>query len=72
MYKLSLNRILIIIAVCLVGIFFAVPNFVPDKTQLPKWWQPVNLGLDLQGGSSLLLQVKMDDVLRDKMSTLIL
>ena len=69
MYKLSLNRILIIIAICLVGIFFAVPNFVPDKTKLPKWWQPVNLGLDLQGGSSLLLQVKMDDVLRDKMST---
>ncbi|MBR1825828.1 MAG: protein translocase subunit SecD [Alphaproteobacteria bacterium] len=70
MYKLSLNRILIIIAVCLVGIFFAVPNFVSKDTKLPKWWQPVNLGLDLQGGSSLLLQVKMDDVLRDKMSTL--
>ena len=70
MYKLSLNRILIIIAICLVGIFFAIPNFVQDKTKLPKWWQPVNLGLDLQGGSSLLLQVKMDDVLRDRMSTL--
>ncbi len=70
MYKLSLNRILIIIAICLVGIFFAIPNFTPDKTKLPKWWQPVNLGLDLQGGSSLLLQVKMDDVLRDRMATL--
>ena len=70
MYKLSLERILIIIAVCLVGIFFAVPNVLTDKTNLPKWWQPVNLGLDLQGGSSLLLQVKMDDVLRDKMATL--
>lgn len=70
MYKLSLERILIIIAVCLVGVFFAVPNVLTDKTVLPKWWQPVNLGLDLQGGSSLLLQVKMDDVLRDKMSTL--
>ena len=70
MYKLSLQRILIIIAICLTGVFFAVPNIVPDKTNLPKWWQPVNLGLDLQGGSSLLLQVKMDDVLKDKMSTL--
>ena len=70
MYKLSLQRILIIIGICLVGIFFAVPNVVSDKTNLPKWWQPVNLGLDLQGGSSLLLQVKMDDVLKDKMSTL--
>lgn len=70
MYKLSLKRILIIVAICLTGIFFAIPNVVSDKTDLPKWWQPVNLGLDLQGGSSLLLQVKMDDVLRDKMSTL--
>lgn len=70
MYKLSLQRILIIIAICLVGVFFAVPNVVSDKTKLPKWWQPVNLGLDLQGGSSLLLQVKMDDVLKEKMATL--
>lgn len=70
MYKLSLQRILLIIAVCLVGVFFAVPNVISDKTNLPKWWQPVNLGLDLQGGSSLLLQVKMDDVLKDKMATL--
>lgn len=70
MYKLSLQKILIIIAVCLAGVFFAIPNVVQDKTKLPKWWQPINLGLDLQGGSSLLLQVKMDDVMKDKMSTL--
>ena len=70
MYKLSLQKILIIVAVCLAGVFFAIPNLMQDKTNLPKWWQPVNLGLDLQGGSSLLLQVKMDDVLKDKMSTL--
>lgn len=70
MYKLSLQRILIIVAICLVGIFFAIPNVVPNKNTLPKWWQPINLGLDLQGGSSLLLQVKMDDVLKEKMSTL--
>lgn len=70
MYKLSLQKILIIVAVCLAGVFFAIPNLIQDKTNLPKWWQPVNLGLDLQGGSSLLLQVKMDDVLKDKMSTL--
>ena len=54
MYKLSLQRILIIIGICLVGVFFAIPNMLPNQ----------------QGGSSLLLQVKMDDVLKDKMSTL--
>jgi len=70
MYKLSLQKVLIIVAICLVGVFFAIPNIIPNKDVLPKWWQPVNLGLDLQGGSSLLLQIKMDDVLKDKMETL--
>ena len=55
MYKLSKERVLIILAICLVGIFFAVPNFLPQNIKLPSWWQPVSLGLDLQGGSNLLL-----------------
>ena len=70
MYKLSTSRVLMILAVCLAGFFFAVPNMLKDKDSLPKWWQPVNLGLDLQGGSNLLLQVKMDDVLKERMSTI--
>lgn len=41
-----------------------------DTSKLPKWWQPVNLGLDLQGGSNLLLEVKMDDVLKERMSSI--
>ena len=39
---------------------FAVPNFLPDKdgTSWPKWAQRhVVLGLDLQGGSHILLEV---------------
>ncbi len=70
MYKLSKTRIYIILAICLVGIFFALPNFLGGNVKLPKWWQPVNLGLDLQGGSNLLLQVKIDDVLKERMSTI--
>lgn len=70
MYKLSKNKVLLILAICLAGIFFAVPNFVPAGTKLPSWWQPVSLGLDLRGGSNLLLQVDMDEVLRDKMSAM--
>ncbi len=69
MYKLSKSRILIIIAICLLGIFFSVPNLIPNKDALPKWWQPVNLGLDLQGGSNLLLEVKVDDVIKERMSS---
>lgn len=70
MYKLSRSRIMIILAICLLGIFFAIPNMLSDTSKLPKWWQPVNLGLDLQGGSNLLLEVNMDDVLKERMSTI--
>lgn len=35
MYKLSRSRIIVILAICLVGIFFAVPNLVPNKAALP-------------------------------------
>ena len=67
MYKLSPTRIYIILAICLAGIFFAVPNFLGDSVKLPSWWHPVNLGLDLQGGSNLLLEVKIDDVIKERM-----
>lgn len=71
MYKLSLQRVIMILAVCALGIFFTVPNFVQDaKTKLPSWWQPVSLGLDLQGGSSLLLEVDLKTAMKDRMQTL--
>jgi len=70
MYKLSKSRVILILAICAAGIFFAIPNMLKNKDSLPQWWQPVNLGLDLQGGSNLLLQVKMDDVLKERMSTI--
>ena len=70
MYKLSKSRVLAILAICLVGVFFAIPNIVTNKDALPKWWQPVNLGLDLQGGSNLLLEVKMSDVLKERMANI--
>src|SRR6202048_624088 len=52
---------------------FAVPNFFPEKTvqQWPAWAQRhVVLGLDLQGGSHILLQVDANDVRRQKLQTL--
>lgn len=70
MYKLSKSRVIIILAICALGIFFAVPNMISNKSALPSWWQPVNLGLDLQGGSSLLLEVKIDDVIKERMGSI--
>src|SRR5882672_4908631 len=51
----------------------AVPNFFPEKTvqSWPKWAQRhIVLGLDLQGGSHLLLEVDSNDVRRQKVDTL--
>ena len=61
---------MIIAAICALGIFFAIPNLVSNKEALPSWWQPVNLGLDLQGGSNLLLEVKIDDDIKERMSSI--
>ena len=70
MYKLSTKRVAIILAICLIGIFMAIPNFLPQGTKLPSWWKPISLGLDLQGGSNLLLEVKMSDVLKERMANI--
>ena len=40
MYKLSRTRIILILLVCLIGIFFAIPNLIKNKEALPSWWQP--------------------------------
>ena len=52
---------------------FAVPNFFPEKTiqRWPSWAQRhIVLGLDLQGGSHILLQVDANDVRRQKLQAL--
>jgi preprotein translocase subunit SecD len=51
---------------CLLGIIFAIPSFVPEK-QVAAWpsFLPktqINLGLDLAGGSHLLLEADTSDV----------
>jgi preprotein translocase subunit SecD len=52
---------------------FAVPNFIADSTvkSWPAWAQRhVVLGLDLQGGSHILLEVDQNDVRKQRMDTL--
>jgi len=56
------------------GIIFVLPNFFP-RTSLENWpgWIPnqqINLGLDLQGGSHLLLEVDVDSVIRERLESL--
>src|SRR3954464_7892057 len=51
----------------------AIPNFFPEQTvqKWPKWAQRhIVLGLDLQGGSHLLLEVDAEAVRKEKVETL--
>ncbi len=60
-------KILLVIAVVLGGILFALPNVV-GKGTLPSFLpgKAINLGLDLRGGSHLLLQVDLSAVLKER------
>jgi SecD/SecF fusion protein len=69
MLHFSRSKSALVIAACLLGALLAVPNFfTPDA--LPTWVpQPrINLGLDLQGGSHLLLEVDMKTVLKERLT----
>ena len=58
MLTLSRWKVIAVVLATIFGILFTLPNVVPQGT-LPSWMpQPrLNLGLDLQGGSYLLLEV---------------
>ena len=63
-----------IVLLCLAGIAFAVPSFFPE-TQTARWpgFAPtarINLGLDLKGGSHLLLQADTADVARRRLQAM--
>ncbi len=56
----------------LAGIILAVPNFLSDegRKSLPENWPYVNLGLDLQGGVHLLIQVDRDSLIKERVDTI--
>jgi protein-export membrane protein SecD len=61
--------------VCLLALILTLPNFFARDT-VEKWpgWLPsgqINLGLDLQGGSHLLLEADVDAVIQDRLETLV-
>ena len=67
-------RTAIIAIVALLGILFTIPSFLPQDVRaawpsfLPR--QTVVLGLDLQGGSHLLLQVNEDGIVSERLQSL--
>jgi len=67
-------KVWLIYAVCLLGILFSLPNFLSQSVResLPGFMptQTVNLGLDLQGGAHLLLEVDVNTVLDENFQNL--
>ena len=67
-------KITFVLFVCLLGALFALPNFLPEpyKKEMPSWLpsKTINLGLDLQGGSYLLLEVDVPSYIKEQMETL--
>ncbi|MGB1547226.1 MAG: protein translocase subunit SecD [Alphaproteobacteria bacterium] len=68
-------KIVLILAVCVAGFVFASPNLMRPGTLegLPDWLphKSINLGLDLQGGSHLLLEVDVNTVIRERLESLV-
>ena len=63
-----------ILAAVLIGLIFAAPNLLSDEVResLPSWVpnQAMTLGLDLQGGSHILMKVDRAALIAEKQATL--
>ncbi len=68
-------KIITVLAVCGLGLLFVAPNFLSAKqaASLPDWLphRQISLGLDLQGGSHLLLEVKVSTVIKERLEALV-
>lgn len=68
-------KIFSIILVCISALLFSIPNFLPSSVMksFPAWFpqKKISLGLDLQGGSHLLLGVDLDSVRKERINALL-
>jgi preprotein translocase subunit SecD len=64
-----MGRLAVVVASVLIGVIALVPNF----TTVPEWWpsRPIALGLDLQGGIHLVLEVQTDKAIEANVDGLI-
>jgi len=74
MIHIPLWKTIVTVAVCLLGILFVSPNFFTrdQLNHFPSWYpkNQVVLGLDLQGGAHLLLEVDFNAVTKEQMLSL--
>jgi len=74
MLQIARWRIILVAVVTVMGLVFAFPNFIPERVResLPSFLphQAINLGLDLQGGSQLLLEVDVATLQRQQLDNI--
>ncbi|MCP5404765.1 MAG: protein translocase subunit SecD [Pseudomonadaceae bacterium] len=72
--QLSVFQRAVVVVVLVLSALYALPNLLPEgaRESLPSFMpnQPMTLGLDLQGGAHLALQVRLDDVKNHAYETL--
>ena len=61
-----------ILLVCFVGFVVSLPNLMP-RAVFPEWFplRQISLGLDLRGGSYLLLEVDLNTVVRERLDSMV-
>ncbi|MCP5365961.1 MAG: protein translocase subunit SecD [Hyphomicrobiales bacterium] len=68
-------KMILVLAICALGVVFLAPNLISRQItdNLPDWipHQRISLGLDLQGGSHLLLEVGVDEVIKERLEALV-
>ncbi|MBI1214841.1 MAG: protein translocase subunit SecD [Alphaproteobacteria bacterium] len=78
MLQMEKWKMVLVMLVCVLGIAYATPNMLSKnhlqwlQAHAPSWFptETVNLGLDLQGGSHLLLQADIKSVIAERMDGL--
>lgn len=74
MLHFSRPKLILVLAIALIGMAFAVPNLLPASVRaaIPAWLpsKTVVLGLDLQGGSHILLEVDAAAMRRERATVL--
>ena len=63
MINFSRGKIFTILAICLVSLYFSISIFIPKGSDIFQVFpdSKLNLGLDLQGGSQLTLQLGFEE-----------
>ena len=70
MLQFQLWKKLVVAVVLLCGFSYALPNLISGQAASVLPGEKINLGLDLRGGSHLLLRVDIDAVLQERLETI--